>query len=83
MKELFELFQNKTNDHDLYKQVTSLIEKNEHHARGEENAKFYLDTIKLLNSINNAGCEERRSDQIKTLNDIQERICDGYESFLP
>lgn len=52
-------------------------------AVGRENAKFYDILRRLSNSINNAGCEDRRSSQIDLINSSMMEICDKYEDFLP
>ena len=81
-KELFEIFQNKRNDFELYEQLSLFIKKVEYNAQGLENAKFYESLVKLSNSINNAGHEERRSADISFLNSERSKICDNYEEFL-
>lgn len=50
--------------------------------KGEENAKFYKHVVNLLDSINNAGCEKRRGEQIEYLLDIQSSIVKEYEDYL-
>ena len=82
-KELFEIFQKKRNDFELYEQLTLFIKKVEHNAKGQENAKFYEVLVKLSNSINNAGHEERRSADISFLSSERSKISDTYEDFLP
>jgi len=81
-KELFEIFQKKRNDFELYEQLTSFIEKVEHNIKGKENAKFYEVLVKLSNSINNAGHERRRSDDISFLSSERHKISSTYEEFL-
>lgn len=81
-KELFDIFQNKKSDFDLYEQLRGFIEKVEHNAKGTENAKFYEVLVKLSNSINNAGYEERRSSDIALLSQESSKISSKYEEFL-
>ena len=81
-KELFEIFQKKRNDFELYEQLTLFIKKFEHNTKAQENAKFYQVLVKLSNSINNAGHEERRSDDICFLNSERRKISDTYDDFL-
>lgn len=81
-KELFDIFQNKRNDFELYEQLSLFIKKIEHNARGLENAKFYDVLVKLSDSINNAGHEERRSTDISFIKSERSKICETYEDFL-
>lgn len=83
MKKLFKLFQNNSDEFDLYNDVKKMVEAEVFCARGEENRKAYMVLVDLVNSINNAGCEDRRSSQIDTLRKAMAEICDKYESFLP
>lgn len=82
-KELFEIFQKKRNDFELYEQLTLFIKKVEYNTKGQENARFYEVLVKLSNSINNAGHEERRSADISFLSSERSKIADTYEDFLP
>jgi hypothetical protein len=82
-KELFEIFQKKRNDFELYEQLTLFIKKVEHNAKGIENARFYDVLNQLSSSINNAGHEERRSADISFLASERGKISDTYEDFLP
>ena len=81
-KELFEIFQKKRNDFELYEQLTLFIKKVEYNAKGIENARFYDVLVQLSNSINNAGHEERRSTDISFLGSERSKISDTYEDFL-
>lgn len=81
-KELFEIFQNKRNDFELYEQLSLFIKKVEHNTKGLENAKFYEVLVKLSDSINNAGHERRRYVDISFLNSERSKISDTYEDFL-
>jgi len=82
-KELFDIFQNKKSDFDLYEKLKGYIERVEYNARGVENAKFYEVLFKLSNSINNAGHENRRASDISFLILEQGKISTEYEDFLP
>jgi hypothetical protein len=82
-KELFEIFQNKRSDFELYERLKEFIENVENNARGIENAKFYETLVTLTNSINNAGHEERRSADINYINSKITNIINEYEEFLP
>jgi hypothetical protein len=82
-KELFEIFQKKGNDFELYEELSRFIKKVEHNAQGLENAYFYGVLVKLSNSINNAGHENRRSDDISFIHSEKGKISDDYEDFLP
>lgn len=81
-KELFEIFQKKINDFELYEQLSLFIKKVEYNTKGLENAKFYEILVKLSNSINNAGHEERRSNDISFLSSEGSKIVNTYEDFL-
>ena len=82
-KDLFEIFHKNENRYDLYEKVINFIEISIEDAKGEENCEFWLLTNKLLNSINNAGWEERHSQQIQLLWDIQNKITNKYDKYLP
>ena len=82
MNELFELFQNKKTDFELYEKVLLLINKKIHQARGAECAKFYDVLTELSTSINNAGWEKRHSEQLDIINKESRRIYDKYEEFM-
>lgn len=82
-KELFNTFQNTKDNYELYEGLVSYIDNVIKYTKGQENAKFYEHIIHLLNSINNARCEERRSEQIEYLWHIEREICDKYEDYLP
>ncbi len=83
-KKLFKLFtENKQNYYGLYLEVENLITSEVHKARAEENVEFYDCLRQLNNSINNAGCEERRSEQIDLIRQAQEVIITKYENYLP
>ena len=82
-RELFKIFQDNKDNYILYVKVIEFVEKVIADTKGEENANFYEFTTKLHDSINNAGCEERRSQQIQMLWDINSHISNKYEKYLP
>ena len=81
-KGLFKIFQENKDQYDLYEKVIIFIEKVVEDTKGEENAKFYHSANMLLNSINNAGWEDRHSQQIQSLWDIQNKITSKYDKYL-
>ena len=81
-KELFDIFQKKRNDFELYEQLSLFIKKVEHNTKGVENAKFYEVLVTLSNSINNAGHEDRRDGDISFLSSERSKISDSFEAFL-
>lgn len=81
-EEIFKIFQKKQGDYGLYLDVIDLMKKVSHNAKGEEASKFYEYQTKLMNSINNAGWEDRHPEQIKTLFEMG-REFDKYEDYLP
>lgn len=82
-KELFDLFTGSDDRFDLCCKVESLIQKRLKDARGAENARFHDVLRRLSNSINNAGCEERRHEQIALINKESSHICEKYDDYLP
>lgn len=66
----------------LYKEVIKYCESLEKETKGRENSKFYYFLDKLMNSVNNAGWEEKRSSQIDLIRKYQYDITDNYEEFL-
>jgi hypothetical protein len=82
-KDLFKIFQESKDQYNLYEKIIDYVEKVEYETRGKENANFYDLTSQLHTSINNAGCEERRSKQIEFIWGIQHDIEAKYENFLP
>lgn len=82
-KELFKIFLNEKDNYNLYEKIITFVEKVIQDTKGKENAEFYNHVTNLLNSINNAGYEERRSQQIQYLWDIQKQISDEYDEYLP
>jgi hypothetical protein len=82
-KELFNVFQTNKDKYDLYEETLKFIEKVVEDVKGNENTEFYEIIVKLSNSINNAGWEERHSQQIDLLRDTQRKIASKYENYLP
>ena len=81
-EKIFNLLLTNPLGYELFDKICDLIERIDCDARGEENAIFYEDTRKLLDSINNAGWEERHSDDIKSLMAISQRIVVKHEAYL-
>jgi hypothetical protein len=81
-KELFDIFQNEKSNFEKHNKLITFIQKVEFNAKGEENIKFYEILVRLSNSINNAGHEERRSKDIDFINFEKQKIVDLYEKFL-
>ena len=63
--------------------IYALIDQTTNHEVGIASGRFYGVLTKLHDSINNAGHEGRRSEQIKLLWDEMARISDNYEGYLP
>ena len=64
-KDIFEiLVAHKIDNYAAYGALVEYARKTTHQARGNESAVSYEVLTKLSNSINNAGCELRRSEQI-------------------
>ena len=82
-KELFDLFQKRRNDYELYEELKKFINKVEYHTQGEISSKYYSVLSKCESSINNAGHEERRSNDIDYLKSEMRQISDEFEDFLP
>jgi hypothetical protein len=82
-KELFKIFMKYSDDFERAIEIEKLIKDRLHKSLGEENAAFYDILRRLINSINNAGHEERRSQQISLINTAMRDICNKYEKFLP
>lgn len=83
-EKLFILFNEyRDNYFGLFLAVSKLIEEEVRKAKGEENRDFYTVLSKLSNSINNAGWQDRHSQQINLINETQESIITNYEDFLP
>ena len=81
-KDLFNFFQNTKDNYELYEGVIRYIDDVIKYTKGQENAKFYEHVTHLLDSINNAGCEKRRQEQMEYLWDIQSQIIKEYEGFI-
>ena len=81
-RELFKIFQNTKNQYDLYEDVIKYINSVIENTKGKENSEFYNVLRELSNSINNAGCESRRSQQISLINKSMNDISNNYEDYL-
>lgn len=79
-RKIFNIFAKRSDRFQIYKEVTDAV------------CVFYDDVVKreseewdsllinpLLNSINNAGCEERRSEQIKLLWDVRREKVEKWD----
>lgn len=82
-RKVFAIFMQTSNDFDRCEAIESLIEERIFRLKGEENARFYAVLCDLMNSINNAGCEGRRSEQMARIRAEMDHISDHYEDFLP
>ena len=61
---VYNFIKKKRTEHQLYLDITELIKSEKSKTEKEDNSKFYGILIKLENSINNAGHEDRRSNDI-------------------
>ena len=66
-----------------YQNLIKVLVEVKHNILGEANASFYSILSKLENSMNNAGHEDRRSEDIHYIWAIQQTIDDKYNKFLP
>jgi hypothetical protein len=82
-KDLFDICKETGASYDTYVEVLAYVKGVDYTARGEENGYFYQHITNLQNSINNAGCEDRRSAQISYLFNVASDISEKYENFLP
>lgn len=82
-KQVFKLFQDNKDQYDLYEKIIEYIESIVDETKGRENAEFYEVLRQLISSINNAGWQDRHSQQIDTINEEMDRICGVYEKYLP
>lgn len=82
-KELFELFQKRRSDFELYEELKKFITKVENQVKGEAASQYYLILEKIECSINNAGHERRRDADIAFLKQEKRKIVDEFEEFLP
>ena len=81
-KELFKIFQDTKDQYELYEKVIKYIDSVAENTKGEENSEFYNILRELINSINNVGCENRRSQQIDLINKSMNNISNRYEKYL-
>lgn len=82
-EDLFKICTSTNVDYNTYLKLVDYANSVDMQARGEENAKFYEVSRKLMTSINNAGWQDRHGKQIDTLNEVMDEICFHYEDFLP
>jgi len=82
-KNLFKLFAKNMDEYELYNAIVELNKKTTRVILGRKMSDMYCKVVKVENSVNNAGCEERRGQQIDSLRKITSDICDEYEEFLP
>lgn len=81
---LFKAFSDrKCGDLRLYEAVKNIVESEVKDAEGRLSAKHYDFLVKLNNSENNAGWEDRHSDRISAINAAIFDICMNYEDCLP
>lgn len=83
MKKLFHIFEHFSDGYERFVQLEQLIKDEVADAEGKMAAKHYQCLVTLMNSINNAGCEERRQGQIRLLRGAMDQISDKYEKYLP
>lgn len=82
-KKLFKIFNIGADEYEIYKLLNVFVREIVEETKGIENARFYEVLRLLSNSINNAGCEERRSEQIAMIHKASQEIADKYEAYLP
>lgn len=80
---IFDLFQKHKNQSDLYEAICDLVIDVIADTKGEDNVHFYEILRHLSTSINNAGWEERHSEQIDFINKNLQVISNEYEKYLP
>lgn len=81
-KTVFNAFKDKV-DFDTYNKIVDFVVKAVEEEKAEENVKFYEHFRQLMTSINNAGWQDRHSQQISYISDVMGEICDKYEEYLP
>jgi hypothetical protein len=64
---VYEFLKKKRTDHQLYLDIIELVKQEKDQTTKENNSAFYGVLAKLENSINNAGHEKRRSNDISYL----------------
>jgi hypothetical protein len=82
-KELYDLCKKHDGSYELLKAMESFLEEVSQDIKGVENAQHYDTLRKLSDSINNAGHEERRSDDIHLINNAMSAISQEYDEYLP
>lgn len=63
-EQVYNFLKTKRTDHQLYTALIELVKEEKNKTEKECNSNFYGILVKLENSINNAGHEERRSNDI-------------------
>ena len=82
-KDVFLIFQEDSKDKfELYNKVIDYIENTVQKTVVRENEIFYNHVVALLYSINNAGWEERHSQQIEYLWKIQREVIEKLEDYF-
>jgi len=83
-EEIYEISRGAKNNFRYYEDTVRVIEeKLIHQIEGEISAKYYDVFRQLSDSINNAGHEKRRGNQIDLINKTMEGISTEFEEFLP
>lgn len=81
--DVFEIIKNTEISYEKFEAIVRYVRASKYIALGKCNAEFYDHFSKLSNSINNAGWQDRHSEQIRYINEVQYKICEGWEEFLP
>ena len=77
-RKLFKIFTEEKEELIKYKKIMELLTETKHEAEKETDIKHYNNYVELSSSINNAGHEERRSDDISKLAKFKDEISDRY-----
>jgi len=79
-RDLFKIFEENKDKYDLYQSLVIYTKEEIDEQIKEDNEEFYNVVVDLLNSINNAGWENRHSKQIDYLRKLQHEILSKIES---
>jgi len=79
-KALFRIFINEREELQKYEQIKGLVKQIIFETEKEKDIKHYDNYVKLMNSINNAGHEERRSNDISFISKLMSGIDLKYEN---
>ena len=71
---IYEFLKKKRTDHQLYLDIIELVKSEKEKTTKENNSAFYRVLSKLETSLNNAGHEERRSDDISYIWEERSRV---------